>query len=108
LNGNVVVLSLGLVALVGASSRPVALGVWIESSISDHNSAVSHSDCLNNKENEAKNVGPEVAVVAVDDHGNNRDKSEDVKYKRKYEVGNKESRSSFACPYDTQRSEEGS
>jgi len=100
-------LSLGLVvALVSTSSGPVALSVRIESGITNHNTEMSHSYGLNNEENEAKDESPQGAVMAVDDHGNNSDEGEDVKYKRIYKVSNKESGSSFACSDDSHRGED--
>jgi len=85
--------TLGLASLVGvascsASCGPVASASWVESSIADHDSEVSHSDGLKNKKKEADQVSPEIAVIAIDDHKDNTDQSEDVEDERIYKVSN--------------------
>jgi len=65
--------------------------VWIESSVSDEDSGLSHSESLEDEEYESKQVTPKVAVTAVHNHGNDRDQSEDVNYKRIYKVSDEKS-----------------
>jgi len=109
LNRDLVALSLaGLVGVAsGSASRvPVASVGWVESGIADHDSEVSHSDRLEDKEAEADQVAPEVAVITVDDHKNNANQSEDVEDEGIYKVSNQKSRSSLACSDDTHDWEE--
>jgi len=71
LNGNLVGLSLASlvgVALAGTLGVPVASTSWVESSISNHDSEVSHSNSLEDEKNESDDVSPDGAVVTVDDH----------------------------------------
>jgi len=72
LNRNLV--ALGLASLVGVAlvGGPVAFTSWVESSITDHDSEVSHSNSLEDEKNESDDVSPERAVVAIDDHEDDR------------------------------------
>jgi len=68
-----------------------ASNVWIESSVSNEDSGLSHSKSLEDEEYESKQEAPEGAIIAVYNHGNDRDQSEDVNYKRIYKVSDKKS-----------------
>jgi len=75
LNRNLVALGLASlvgVALAGTFGGPVAFTSWVESSITDHDSEVSHSNSLEDEKNESDDVSPERAVVTIDDHEDDR------------------------------------
>jgi len=85
------------------SASPVAGNSRVDSGVSNQDSGVSHSNSLDHESQETNEVSPEVAVVAVDNHHNNANEGEDVKYKGIDKVSNEKSSSSLAGTTNTHR-----